>query len=474
MGISTYLFASALLLGQAGDRTDGSLMPQLAPGLELVYAGTYLEESLIPNVQFQRHYRLDTNLLVLDARLRHWDVAILTTLSLYEPRQGVSKPAQDNPSSVRLELAQVDQRGRVRTPTGLPLLIPTAGPPTLELGFLAEVPPGRVNKDDSWEVAEEGRPVRGWQLAGAEVINGITCFKLVGQQQSDDWDRPRADRAAWRRRDTLWLSPQLFVAQKVERVIERRDPLRPQPTQRSTVRYELESRLRYPGKLFEDRRQEIGKAQQFHDEAAEWFKQPAQHRLEIDNALRRIGTHLEQQAATPYRRAVLHLKSGLEAARRGESPVAAPAEEAPALPRAVELGQRVPDFVVTSLTDKDAARLDRCLGKPILVVFYSPHTAMGKEVLVFAKRLAEAPGSRLAVLAMAITQDVELARKQHRDLRLPFPILDGQGMRQTFGADATPRLVLLDHEGVVRAATTGWGLQTASEITEILRRCQER
>jgi hypothetical protein len=51
-------------MGQATDRTEWQLSPQLSPGLELVYTGAYLEESLIPHVQHQRHYRIETHVLV--------------------------------------------------------------------------------------------------------------------------------------------------------------------------------------------------------------------------------------------------------------------------------------------------------------------------------------------------------------------------------------------------------------------------
>src|SRR5581483_10408807 len=119
---------------------------------------------------------------------------------------------------------------------------------------------------------------------------------------------------------------------------------------------------------------------------------------------------------------------------------------------------------VSSLTDKEPARLDRYLGRPVLVVFYNPQTSTGVQVLRFAKAQAEAQRDRIAILAMAVTRDAEAARKQHADLHLPFPILDGQGMRLTFGVEATPRLVVLDGDGIVRAATTGWGYQTPTEM----------
>ena len=66
------------------------------------------------------------------------------------------------------------------------------------------------------------RPLRTWQVAGTELLAGTTCVKLTGAQQSEHWASPRADDVAWRRKDTVWLAPRLGIAQKIERVIERR------------------------------------------------------------------------------------------------------------------------------------------------------------------------------------------------------------------------------------------------------------
>ena len=57
MNTACCLLMGALTLGQTTSRSEWQLAPQLAPGLELVYEGTYTEETLIPNVQFQRQYR---------------------------------------------------------------------------------------------------------------------------------------------------------------------------------------------------------------------------------------------------------------------------------------------------------------------------------------------------------------------------------------------------------------------------------
>src|SRR5438874_2372588 len=79
--------------------------------------------------------------------------------------------------------------------------------------------------------------------------------------------KARGDSTAWQRRDTVWLSPQLGIAYRVERIIEQRDPLRKEPTHRSVMRYDLDSRLTYPGKLFDDRVHEIRQTRKFWDEA---------------------------------------------------------------------------------------------------------------------------------------------------------------------------------------------------------------
>ena len=87
----------------------------------------------------------------------------------------------------------------------------------------------------------------------------------------------------------------------------------------------------------------------------------------------------------------------------------------------------------------------------------------------FAKEFSDKHGQRLGMLALAVTGDAELARKQHADLHLPFPILDGNGMHLTFGVDATPRLIVIDVPTATCAgAITGWGLQTPREINDEL------
>jgi hypothetical protein len=131
---------------------------------------------------------------------------------------------------------------------------------------------------------------------------------------------------------------------------------------------------------------------------------------------------------------------------------------------AVKVGLRVPDFVVTELTGSRSARMYRPPSRPTLVFFYNPATDTGRNVLRFARIVHEQMQAHIGFLALATTRDPELVRQQHKEMDLPFPIMDGQGMLLTFGVEATPRFVVLDGDGIVRAAYTGWGAHVSRDI----------
>src|SRR5438128_9734172 len=152
----------ALTLGQLPDRSEWLLAPQYVPGLELVYSGSHSEKSLIPSVEYKREYRLETNVFVMESTPRHWDVGIMTVLSLRSFRNPGQREAADAayPSSVRLELAEVDRLGRLRGKKGASLALPLDGPPTIECGGFVEFPPTRITRLQPWPVSDPGRPPR--------------------------------------------------------------------------------------------------------------------------------------------------------------------------------------------------------------------------------------------------------------------------------------------------------------------------
>jgi peroxiredoxin len=475
-----YLLTYVWAVGQPGDRppapvTAGRepgnwvLAPRLGRGQELVYRGTFSEEAASSGVQFSRYYRIESRVFVLEALSRGLDVAFLTTL---RGKAAPGEPQEPSPASIRLEVAQVDLQGRVLPEGRRPLAVPLEGPPTAECGAFVEVPPRQVRPDESWVIAEEGRPVRTWRAVGYEMVDGTSCLKLVGTQESDDWERPRADRAAWRRQDTVWLAPRLGITYRVERVLERRDPARRDVSHRSTLRYELESPIQYPRHLYEDRRDEIVKARTFQEKAAPLLASPGRAATgQVEALLARVQYHLDHQPPTPYREAVLQIKQRLEAARRGESPPAPLNDEGSAAPAVAAVGTAAPDFLATDYTGHETARLQHWLGRPVVLVFYSPASTQAAPVLHFAQRLADAYHEQVAVLGLAMGGEAEQVRRQRDALGLTIPLLDGGGLRQSYDVSATPKLVVLDAAGVVRCGYVGWGQEVRGAVLVEVQRC---
>jgi peroxiredoxin len=439
------------------------LVPKLRRNQEIVYRGTFQETSRSGAAQLQRNYRVLTRLFVLDTPPKGAVVASLTSLKPVAPP---GSPGGEPWMAVRLERTFVDLQGGVR-PDGV-TVVPLEGPPGVEWGMFVPVPGTRGGRGDSWEVAEKGRPIRTWRIAGPEVIQGIRCVKLEGVQQSDDWESPRADHVAWQRRDTVWLDPGMGIAYRVERLIRRRDPGKIRPDHQSLLRYERESLLPYPGRLARDRRQEIEQALAFARTLEPLRHEPAHHTRTIDGLLRRINYHLENQPPTPYRTAVLQVKRQAEAARRGETPPAPPRETTGA-PTVAELGRKAPDFLVPDLVTRRSTRLYRLLGKPVLLVFYHPAAPTAETVLRFAQELASSRYD-VTVLGLSVSNERPAAKKQRDDLGLTFPLLDGSGLRASYQVKHTPRFVLLDGKGYVRGTYLGWGQETPSLVVRELRR----
>src|SRR5262249_21778638 len=155
------LITCALATAQPAGGPEWSLRPTLSRGQELVYRGAYTEEALAKGVQFNRSYRLEARAFVLDVRPEGAQVAFFTAFKI---RPATVGGVPGEPVSVRLEVARIDPQGKVSFPSGATPAVPLEGPPTLEWGAFVESPRARVRQDQSWEVAEEGRPPRTWQV----------------------------------------------------------------------------------------------------------------------------------------------------------------------------------------------------------------------------------------------------------------------------------------------------------------------
>jgi peroxiredoxin len=459
-------------VAQPGDRSEWLLLPRLTKAEELVYRGSYTEEAVGAGVQFGRAYRLESRIVVLDANPKGAELALLTVL---KPQAEKKDRAEETPCvSARLELAKLDLQGRLTTDPGVSLMAPLDGPPSLECGAFLETPNGRLKLEQAWEVSESGRPVQTWKVEGTATVGGVNCIKLTGVQQSNDWDKPRADHTAWRRTDTVWLIPRLGVAQKVERVIERREPARKDPARRYTVSYDLDSSLQYPAQLFEDRRREIAQIHTLGQAAAPLLAVPAKNSTQLETLQGKITHFLEDQPPSPFREAAVQLKRRVEAARRGDPSPVPPAADVETAPSVAKLGYTAPDFLASDFDSKESIRPRRWLGKPVLMVFYNPSSPTVEELLRFAQAVHEAYGKEATVVGLAMSDAAEKVRKQRTDLKLTIGVLNGVALRKSYDVEATPKLIVLDAEGVVRAAYDGWGEETAAGVKADLKKALPR
>ncbi len=451
-------------------RADWVVRPQLTAGQEFVYSGNYKEEAA-GSVQYSRGYRLETRVLVLDPPRPAIPVALFTVFRSRDSRPGSqANVGNDGPvSSVRLERGTLGERGLLKLESGVGLTVPLDGPPALEVGLFLEVPGERLVQNQSWVVAEPGRPVRTWRIVGSEMVNGASCIKIVGEQQTDDWERPGRDRNAWRRQDTVWLAPRAGIAYKVERFIEKRGPGRDEPILRSLLRYELESSVPYTGQFFDERRQEVTQALAFAATAAPLLPAPARNVPQLNALANKIASHLDREPPTPYREAVLQVRRTVEAGKRGEVPLLVPTET-PVDISVATVGEPAPDFLAPEVGTRGTTTLKRWQGQPVLLVFFNPNSTTADPLLQFAERLARAFPKQITVLGMAMSDDSERVREKTHHLTLSFPLYNGTGLRRSYAIDATPKMVVLDGAGVVRGSYFGWGNEIPLEVAEELKR----
>ena len=468
-----YLFVCALASAQAPTpppqpAADSGLQPKLTRGMELCYRGTYTEESPGAQVQLVRTYRLESRYFVLNDNPQGLDIACLTVFRGKTTRS--ETVSEHETSSVRLELGKLDRFGKVTAPTESNWLAPLDGPPTIECGAFVPAP-AKVKADQSWETAEEGRPVRVWRVAGTEDAGGGRCTKLVGTQQSPDWDEPRGDRTAWRRVDTVLLNRGGY-AHRVERIIERREPGRREVGQRLLLKYELESSLQYPGNLFQDRAKEIAQIQAYADALAPLLPRAAQvGPRPFEAQLAKMKNYVETAPPTPYREAIKHVQRLAEAGRRGESPVTVASDAAPATTQVATVGRLAPDFLAVDLASRTSVRLRKWQGQPVLLLFYDPASDLGEEVLRFGQELQNAHPNELTVVGLSVGSDAPAALKQRDQLKLSLPIVSGSGLRLSYAVDATPKMVLLDGNGIVRGHYIGWGPEIPGSVRDDFGKC---
>jgi peroxiredoxin len=129
-------------------------------------------------------------------------------------------------------------------------------------------------------------------------------------------------------------------------------------------------------------------------------------------------------------------------------------------------GQPAPDFVAPLLVGNEPIRLRKLRGKPTLLFFFSPTSRTADQMLRFAQSLHAAHFRELHVVGLAMSDDATSLQGQCLALGVMFPIASGTSLHATYDLESTPKVFLLDPEGVVRATYVGWGGETPTTIEE--------
>lgn len=446
---------------------------RLSGGQELLYTGSMVEEISKPKAKISRRFQIENRILVLETLPTGAKIALFTVI---QSENDHSNPDKSGLRSVCLELADVDPKGRLTTESGERLELPIGSMPKTEGGCFLEMPAEKVIGQKEWIVPEAGRPRHYWRLTGTETADGQVCYKIIGVQQSEDWDHPNAGKIAWRRQDTVWQSPRTGLAVRYERVMEQREPSGSEPSYRLTASFRMESSLVYPGQLFRDRQTEVNLHHQYSQQAATCFRDPSPNnsrRLEALSA--KIGYHCDTQPPTPYREALLELQRRLETASRGDlPPVGRPAalQEVRQVGAQVASSRTAPDFVASDVISNAPIRLQLLRGKPVLLLFYNPKSSSAPDILRFGQTIK--PMNQIQVLGLSVTSEAFVTIQQRNELGVDFPIVAGADLRSAYGVDVTPKLIVIDGDGMIRRTFEGWGDETPELIREELRRLSQQ
>jgi hypothetical protein len=299
-----------------------------------------------------------------------------------------------------------------------------------------------------------------------ETFRGQPAAKLVAEQKTEGYYADRIRQAEWRRQDKLTVVPAHGYAARLERVIERRDPEAEELSFRSVLVLEQQGKMVYPGRLYDERREESVHAAAFTamlDRALATGGREGAKPFEA--VARRAQVYLTDYGAydsIPYREATLAVRKRAEAAAKGELPPMPPPDEPVVSADPLAVGKPVPDVTVPGVTTTGPARLSALKGKPILLMYFQPTAESARSVVKLAGRLHE---RRIGVVLPLAIGDPADTKDLVAELKATVPVYDGTGVYKVHGLDATPVFVVVDADGAVRHVSRGWGGETAAAVT---------
>ncbi len=448
----------------------------LSPQQELLYRGTFQEDFLTNQVAHGQGWRFESRFLVLNGD-RGYEVAGFTQVRPKEIRSpGAAKEAVPGTPAPRIEdagssashvlLSRVLSNGQTQTEEKSDRPVALEGLPLREMPIFVGLPLDSRQAADGWKSQERGRPDWFWTITGKEAVQGTRCIVVEGVQSPPEWDKPRADRQSWQRKAKLWVSAGTGIVHRFEKTYERRDPARSYVSLRTSYKGELDSTLGYPGQLFEDRRREVTLAFQAQEETMTLAEDFSRNLKALDSLTRQLNAHTSENPKTPYRVAIQGVLRKIDLAKKGE--LAPRAEEETAGSDTVAgpaIGKVAPDFLVPSLDKAGTVSLRNWKNKPALLLFYHPESQSAVSCLSFAEQIHQQNKGKLNVLGLSVLGDARKVTIQKETMKLGFPLLDGGGLKISYGLDATPKWYLLDNQMIIRVIHSGWGDEVRGDLS---------
>lgn len=443
----------------------------LAGAQEFVFRGTFQEEFLSSQVQHGRSWRVESRNLIL-AEGRGFKVASFTQVRPKEIRIPGSNPKDTTPRieeagspASHVVVAKVTPNGQYLTEERQSRPVGLEGIPLRDITLFVGLPLDSTQAADGWKSQEVGRPDWNWKLVGREGVQGARCVVIEGTQTPPEWDKPRADRQAWRRKARAWISTTTGLVHRLEKSYERRDAARDYVSLRTTFRMELDSTLGYPGQLFEDRKREVLMAFQTQEETLSQVDEATRNPRAYDALVRQINTQISDHPSTPYRAALMGVLRKIDLAKKGELAPATQEEAAGSeMIAGPAVGRIAPDFLVPSMDKGGTLSLRNWKNKPILLLFYHPDSPSAISSLAFANELARDTKGKIQVLGLSTLGDVRRVSSQKEAIKLTFPIVDGSGLKISYALDSTPKWYLVDSQGIIRSIQSGWGDEMKADL----------
>ena len=138
--------------------------------------------------------------------------------------------------------------------------------------------------------------------------------------------------------------------------------------------------------------------------------------------------------------------------------------------RSALLGKAAPDFSLPSLEGRTVSLAD-FRGRNVVVTYWASWCGPCRLELPMLRTLYQCnhkDGVDFEILAISLDDTREAAAMGATELKMPFPVLldPGSKIAERYKVDAIPALFVIDKQGIVKVARTGFQMGTDIEIAQ--------